>query len=132
MVAYAIRGRVNSREISVAAAALPIELLLQLIFVSDSLAGDMQNRVRLEILDGPLKGKKFEFTENDTFIFGRAPDCHAQLSDDTLVSCHHFILEVNPPLARLRDLGSLNATRVNNRKCGGRNKGETPEVKNDH
>jgi pSer/pThr/pTyr-binding forkhead associated (FHA) protein len=87
----------------------------------------MQNRVRLEIVDGPLKGKKFEFAEHDTFIFGRAPDCHAHLPDDTNVSRHHFILEVNPPLARLRDLGSLNATHVNNRKCGGRNKGETPE-----
>ena len=87
----------------------------------------MRNRVRLEIVDGPLKGKKFEFAEHDTFIFGRAPDCHAQLPDDTYVSRHHFILEVNPPLARLRDLGSLNATHVNNRKCGGRKKGETPE-----
>ncbi len=87
----------------------------------------MQNRVRLEIVDGPLKGKKFEFAEHDTFVFGRAPDCHAHLSDDTHVSRHHFLLEVNPPLARLRDLGSLNATHVNNRKCGGRNKGETPE-----
>ena len=87
----------------------------------------MQNRVRLEIVDGQLKGRKFEFAEHDTFIFGRAPDCHAHLSDDTRVSRHHFILEVNPPLARLRDLGSLNATHVNNRKCGGRNKGETPE-----
>jgi hypothetical protein len=87
----------------------------------------MQNRVRLEIVDGPLKGKKFEFTEHDTFIFGRAPDCHAQLADDAHVSRHHFILEVNPPLTRLRDLGSLNATYVNNRKCGGRKKGETPE-----
>jgi len=87
----------------------------------------MQSRVRLEIVDGPLKGKQFEFAEHDTFIFRRAPDCHAHLSDDTYVSRHHFILEVNPPLARLRDLGSLNATYVNNRKCGGRNKGETPE-----
>jgi pSer/pThr/pTyr-binding forkhead associated (FHA) protein len=87
----------------------------------------MQNRVRLEIVDGPLRGKKFEFAEHDTFIFGRAPDCHAHLPEDTYVSRHHFILEVNPPLARLRDLGSLNATYVNNRKCGGRNKGENPE-----
>ena len=87
----------------------------------------MRNGVRLEIIGGPLKGKKFEFAEHDTFICGRAPDCHAHLSDDPLVSRHHFILEVNPPLARLRDLGSLNATHVNNRKCGGRNKGETPE-----
>jgi pSer/pThr/pTyr-binding forkhead associated (FHA) protein len=87
----------------------------------------MQNRVRLKIVEGPLKGRKFEFAEHDTFIFGRASDCHAHLPDDTFVSRHHFLLEVNPPLARLRDLGSLNATHVNNRKCGGRKKGETPE-----
>jgi|GEM_PF-2464099 len=43
----------------------------------------MQNKVRLEIVDGPLKGKKFEFAEHDTFVFGRAPDCHAHLPDDT-------------------------------------------------
>jgi pSer/pThr/pTyr-binding forkhead associated (FHA) protein len=70
----------------------------------------MPNRVQLEIVDGKMKGRKFEFAEHDTFIFGRAPDCHAHLPDDTLVSRHHFILEVSPPLARLRDLGSLNAT----------------------
>ena len=87
----------------------------------------MKSLVRLEILDGPLKGRKFEFAEHDTFIFGRALDCHAHLPNDTLVSRHHFLLEVNPPLARLRDLGSLNATHVNNLKCGGREKGETPE-----
>ena len=29
----------------------------------------MQNRVRLEIVDGQLKGKKFDFAEHDTFIF---------------------------------------------------------------
>ena len=105
----------------------PVELLLQLIRVPDNLACIMQNRVLLEIIDGPLKGKKFEFAEHDTFIFGRAPDCHAQLPDDTRVSRHHFILEVNSPLARLRDRGRLNATYVNNRQGGGRKKGETPE-----
>lgn len=86
----------------------PSESLLQLI--SDTLACSMQSRIRLEIVDGPLKGKKFEFAEHDTFILGRASDCHAHLSDDTLVSRHHFVLKVNPPFARLRDLGSLNAT----------------------
>jgi len=47
--------------------------------------------------------------------------------DDTLVSRHHFLVEVNPPAARLRDLGSLNGTQVNGKKIGGRKKGETPE-----
>ena len=65
----------------------------------------MQSRVRLEIVDGPLKGKKFEFGEHDTFIFGRAPDCHAHLSGDTRILRHYFILEVNPPL-RNSNLGA--------------------------
>jgi pSer/pThr/pTyr-binding forkhead associated (FHA) protein len=100
---------------------------LQPLPVAIILGPGMPNRVQLEIVDGKMKGRKFEFSEHDTFIFGRSPDCHAHLPDDTLVSRHHFILEVSPPLARLRDLGSRNATHVNNRKCGGRNKGETPE-----
>lgn len=68
----------------------------------------MRNKVSLEIVAGALKGKKFEFTEHDTFIFRRAADCHARRPGDTLVSRHHFILEVNPPLARLA--GELFAT----------------------
>jgi hypothetical protein len=46
----------------------------------------MRSRVLLEILDGPLKGKKFEFAEHDAFIFGRAPDCHAHLPDHTALN----------------------------------------------
>ena len=34
---------------------------------------------------------------------------------------------MNPPAARLRDLGSLNGTQVNGKKIGGRKNGETPE-----
>lgn len=33
--------------------------------IPDSLACDMQNRVRLEVVDGPPKGKKFKFAEHD-------------------------------------------------------------------
>jgi hypothetical protein len=84
----------------VAGKLAPSESLLPVIPIPDTLACGMRNRVRLEIIGGPLKGKKFQFAERDTFIFGRASDCHAHLSDDTLVSRHHFILEVNPPLAR--------------------------------
>jgi serine/threonine-protein kinase len=47
--------------------------------------------------------------------------------EDRAVSRHHFILEINPPDAVLRDLGSLNGTWVNDVKHGGREKGETPE-----
>jgi hypothetical protein len=84
--------------------------------------------VTLEVTEGPLQGQVFRFDQHDTFLFGRAPGCHALLSpDDTTASRHHFLLEVNPPDARLRDLGSLNGTFVNDVKVGGRSPEETPE-----
>lgn len=87
----------------------------------------MPGKVTLEITQGVMRGKRFEFTEHDVFLFGRADDCHARLPDDPLVSRHHFLLEVHPPNARLRDLGSLNGTYVNDTRYGGRDEGETPE-----
>ena len=88
----------------------------------------MPGKVTLAITAGPMQGRRFEFTSHDTFLFGRAADCHAELPfGDTSASRHHFLLEVNPPLARLRDLGSLNGTHVNGVRQGGRGKGETPE-----
>jgi len=47
----------------------------------------MPGKVHLQFADGAMKGKAFVFDEHDTFIFGRAADCHARLpGDDTLVS----------------------------------------------
>ncbi len=88
----------------------------------------MSATVVLVATKGPLKGRVYRFDEHDTFIFGRAADCHARLpEDDRTASRHHFLLEVNPPHVRLRDLGSLNGTYVNELKCGGRETGETPQ-----
>lgn len=87
----------------------------------------MNAQVQLKIRQGEDIGKIFAFTEHDTFVFGRMDDCHACIADDTQVSRHHFILEINPPAACLRDLGSLNGTWVNGKKCGARKAGETPE-----
>jgi len=88
----------------------------------------MPGTVRLVVTAGPIRGQRFDFSGHDTFLFGRAPDCHARLdASDASASRHHFLLEVNPPLARLRDLGSLNGTRVNGVRHGGRRPGESPE-----
>lgn len=88
----------------------------------------MPGKVTLTVTAGPMQGRRFEFDQHDTFLFGRAPDCHAELPQgDTSASRHHFLLEVNPPRARLRDLGSLNGCHVNGRRHGGRAAGETPE-----
>ena len=88
----------------------------------------MADRVTLKVSAGPLAGRVFSYDRHDTFLFGRSPDCHAQLAEsDTTASRHHFLLEVNPPHARLRDLGSLNGTHVNGQKHGGRGRQESPE-----
>ena len=87
----------------------------------------MPGQVRLVVTEGPMKGKEFCFDEHDTFLFGRLEDCHICLPNDAKVSRHHFLLEVNPPEARIRDLGSMNGTHVNGKKCGGREQGETPD-----
>jgi hypothetical protein len=87
----------------------------------------MAAKIRLAVIQGAQQGKEFIFDQHDTFIFGRMEDCHACLPDDNQVSRHHFLLEANPPDARLRDLGSLNGTYVNGQKYGGREAHETPE-----
>ncbi len=88
----------------------------------------MPGKVTLLVTAGPIRGKRFEFTAHDTFLFGRSPDCHAELApSDASASRHHFLLEANPPAARLRDLGSLNGTHVNGVRHGGRERNETPE-----
>lgn len=79
------------------------------------------------ITAGPKAGKNFVFEEHDTLLFGRAGDCQACLPGDQQVSRHHFLLEINPPEARLRDLGSRNGTYINGQKHGGRARHETPE-----
>lgn len=87
----------------------------------------MPAKVMLEVTSGPIKGKVFSFEDHDTFLFGRTADCHIGLPKDGCVSRHHFILEVNPPDARIRDLGSLNGTVVNDVKYGGRAPDESPQ-----
>jgi hypothetical protein len=68
------------------------------------------------------------FDGHDILVFGRSADCGVCLpEDDGAVSRHHFVMEVNPPVARIRDFGSLNGTYVNDRKIGGRAKGQTPD-----
>ncbi len=83
-------------------------------------------KVDLTVERGPMAGKKFEFSQHDTFLFGRAPTATCCLPKDNFISRHHFLLEVNPPRVFARDLGSLNGTIVNDRKYGGREPGSKP------
>src|SRR6476661_8949875 len=70
-------------------------------------------QVNLKVIAGPYKGRIFSFTQHDTFLIGRSPDSHLYLPDDRFFSRNHCLLEINPPQAFIRDLGSTNGTFVN-------------------
>jgi len=74
--------------------------------------------LRFEVLDGPMHGSVFEFRRRDSFLFGRAADCHCALPDDPYVSRHHFVVETNPPACVIKDVGSRNGVVVNDVRYG--------------
>ncbi len=87
----------------------------------------MPGKIILTITGGPKAGESFVFDEHDTLLLGRVDDAHIRILDDTKISRNHFLMEVNPPDARIRDLGSRNGTYINGQKYGGRGENETPE-----
>ena len=70
-------------------------------------------RVTLNVVAGPQTGRNFTFDQHDTFMIGRSEDSHFCLPHDRFFSRHHCIVEIAPPQAFLRDLGSTNGTFVN-------------------
>jgi hypothetical protein len=80
--------------------------------------------VILDVVAGPSAPSQFVIERHDTFVLGRAADCHLRIENDPRVSRHHFLLEALPPRARIRDLGSRNGTWVNGLRYGGRGAGE--------
>ena len=70
-------------------------------------------RVTLHVVAGPQTGRDFTFEQHDTFMIGRSEDAQFCLPHDRFFSRHHCILEIAPPQAFLRDLGSTNGTFVN-------------------
>ncbi len=70
-------------------------------------------RVTLHVVAGPQVGRDFTFDQHATFMIGRSEDAQFCLPQDRYFSRHHCILEIAPPQAFLRDLGSTNGTFVN-------------------
>jgi len=70
-------------------------------------------QVSLKVTAGPYKGRIFSFSQHDSFLIGRSPDAHLCLPEDRYFSRNHCLLEMNPPHAYLRDLGSTNGTFLN-------------------
>ncbi|CAN5386949.1 hypothetical protein BH10ACI3_BH10ACI3_03950 [soil metagenome] len=69
--------------------------------------------VTLHVVAGPHAGRDFTFEQHDTFMIGRSENAQFCLPHDRYFSRHHCILEIAPPQAFLRDLGSTNGTYVN-------------------
>jgi len=78
----------------------------------------MPAEVVLTLTEGPGKGRTLHLSVRGTFTVGRHPDSHIVLNEPS-VSRHHFIIQVDPPDAQLRDLGSGIGTYVNGTRFGG-------------
>ena len=71
-------------------------------------------QIVLTVVAGPHVGKIFVFDRHDHFFVGRAKFAHFRLPEkDPYFSRMHFMIEVNPPVCRLLDLGSTNGTLIN-------------------
>ena len=83
----------------------------------------MDPTIKLNIIEGCLKGKEIVLDRRGRYVVGRAPDCDIQLTlDEGMpgVSRHHFVLAFDPPVLRVRDLGSRNGTYLNGENIGQR------------
>lgn len=88
-------------------------------------SGAEPGELSLEVTGGPMIGTKFAFKGKVSLIIGRQDDCGIVLPDEK-ISRHHCILEVDPPLVRVRDNGSQNGTYLNGRIIGGRSEKAGP------
>lgn len=75
-------------------------------------------KINLSVISGPQSGQIFTFDRHDTFIFGRSSKADCPVPNDGYLSRNHFILEINPPVCMLKDLGSRNGTKVNGQRVG--------------
>lgn len=86
--------------------------------------------IKLTVTEGPLQRSEFVFDRPAQCVIGRAHDCLIRLpveQGQLEVSRHHCLLMIDPPLAMIRDLGSLNGTYVNGEKIGQRAKSQPAE-----
>jgi hypothetical protein len=90
----------------------------------------MPSKVILRVVKGESEGKELILDKPTTCVIGRLKDCDFVFGDvkkSGPVSRRHCILNIDPPRAWIRDLGSLNGTYVNGVKVGQRTAGESHE-----
>jgi serine/threonine-protein kinase len=75
-------------------------------------------KISLSVIAGPQSGQTFSFDRHETFIFGRSSKADCRVDDDGYISRYHFMLEINPPVCMLKDMGSRNGTKLNGQRVG--------------
>ena len=70
-------------------------------------------KARLEITEGPRRGRVFMINPGELFVVGRSRFAQCPIPEDQVLSRDHFLLEVRDQCCVLRDLGSTNGTFVN-------------------
>lgn len=79
--------------------------------------------ISLTILDGSLQGKIYTFEDRTTCLLGRSNECEIKFPDESVyqtISRYHCHLDINPPLIKIRDLGSKYGTYINDNLIGKR------------
>ena len=69
--------------------------------------------VEIRVTAGPHEGRVFSFDRHVASVVGRASDAQCPMPEDRFLSRHHFLIEFNPPVCSVRDLGSTNGIRLN-------------------
>jgi serine/threonine-protein kinase len=69
-------------------------------------------KVRLTVHGRERDGECFEFVEPGSLVLGRSDKAQCQIAHDPYVSRFHFLLLINPPEVRLRNLSRTNGTLV--------------------
>jgi serine/threonine-protein kinase len=69
--------------------------------------------VVLRVTSGPHTGQQYVFDRRDEYVVGRSTQAPFSVPEDRKLSREHFVIELNPPICLLRDLGSTNGTKVN-------------------
>jgi eukaryotic-like serine/threonine-protein kinase len=69
--------------------------------------------VVLRVTSGPHAGEEHLLDQPGLFVVGRSSQAGFSMQEDRLLSREHFVIEVDPSLCSLKDLGSTNGTKIN-------------------
>lgn len=91
----------------------------------------MSDEVILRAVEGALKDEEFVFDEKGLCLVGRSRDCALMIpkEKDMRISRRHCLIILDPPKARIRDLGSRNGTFVNDQQLEIGTIGDVPELR---